>query len=56
MKKTYISPSLLVVRIAMPRPLAASIPDAALGDGYVDADKMEVKGVTSDVNLWDEEW
>ena len=56
MKKTYISPSLFVVRIAATRPLAASDPALTINlDDSVDAANVEVRGV-SDVNVWDNEW
>ena len=57
MKKTYISPSLFVVRIAMTRPLAASDPALTINlDDSVDAVNVEARGVVSDVNVWDNEW
>ena len=55
MKTLYIKPGMLVVPLAMARPIAAS-PDVTLStSGSVDADKVDVKGA-SDVNVWDDEW
>ena len=56
MKKTYISPEIVVVRLAMTQPIAGSITtagatfyeDGATGDGMA-------KSVT-DINIWDDEW
>ena len=58
MKKTYISPNMLVVRLAMTQPLATSTlglnRDAgnALGDGEI----LVKESGSGDVNVWDEEW
>jgi hypothetical protein len=57
MKKTYINPNMLVVRLAMTQPLATSDPKVGL-DASADAvlgSSLDAKGV-SDVNVWDEEW
>ena len=57
MKKTYISPSMVVVRLAMTRPLAASDPTATL-----DPNATPINGATIDVKgfngviIWDDEW
>ena len=57
MKKTYISPSMLVIRLTMTRPLAASTPGVGLQSGAseVDGATLDAKSV-SDVNVWDDEW
>ena len=55
MKKTYISPNMLVVRLAMTRPLATS----TLGltsDETLDTGDILTKEVATDVNIWDDEW
>ena len=64
MKKTYINPSMIVVRLAMTQPLATSpnmIIDGDKGsatfyDDDASSDGM-VKGI-SDINIWDDddEW
>ena len=57
MKKTYINPSMTVVRLAMTRPLAISDPNLSIDfDDAIEAGDVEVKNYISDVNLWDEEW
>lgn len=57
MKKTYINPNMVVVPIMHTQPIAVSDPGVVLNlDDSVDADKVEVRGVISDVNLWDNEW
>ena len=58
MKKTYINPSMMVVRLAMTRPLAFSDPNV-LADPLADpinAGNVEVKDYITDVNIWDNEW
>ena len=57
MKKTYISPNMLVVRLAMTQPLATSDPKVGL-DASADAvlgNSLDAKGI-GDVNVWDDEW
>ena len=57
MKKTYINPNMVVVPIMHTQPIAVSDPSIVLDSvNSVDADKVEVREVISDVNLWDEEW
>ena len=54
MKKTYISPSMVVVRLAMTQPLASS-PTAGLNPNQsVNAGDIEVKGFNG--SFWDDEW
>ena len=55
MKKTYINPSMLVVRLGMTLPLAGSGVQKTLGDEYTSTDVSYTKG-TNDVNVWDDEW
>lgn len=59
MKKTYINPSMLVVRLSMSNIIALSVdkaPDASIDiSGISNPDEYTTKGV-SDVNIWDEEW
>lgn len=60
MKKTYISPSLLVVRLTMTQPIAGSLNvEGTSGSAqFYDADATGAgmaKGIT-DVNIWDNEW
>ena len=56
MKKTYISPNMLVVRLAMVQPLATS----SLGldsSQTLESNEILVKeSASGDVNLWDNEW
>ena len=48
---------MVVVPIMHTQPIAVSDPGVVLNlDDSVDADKVEVREVVSDVNLWDEEW
>jgi hypothetical protein len=57
MKKTYIAPSLVLVRIAPISVIAFSDPQVGLDDSEsVDADKVETKSYISDRNIWEEEW
>jgi len=57
MKKTYIAPSLVLVRIAPISVIAFSDPQVGLDDSeFVDADKVETKSYISDRNIWEEEW
>ena len=57
MKKTYINPSMTVVRLAMTRPLAFSDPNLSIDfDDAIEAGDVEVKNYITDVNIWDEEW
>ena len=58
MKKTYISPNMLVVRLAMTQPLASS-PAVGINSSAsaVDGATLDVKeSAYGDVNLWDDEW
>ena len=57
MKKTYISPELLIVQL---RPataiLTVSDPDVGITSSeFVNAASVDAKGIT-DVNVWDDEW
>ena len=59
MKKTYISPNMLVVRLGMIRPLATSTPDVGIDNvsNPVLGNTLDVKEQNvTDVNLWDNEW
>ena len=59
MKKTYISPELITVRLAMNQPLAASQPRIGIGTTSCNAGELDTKEYSnnvSDVNLWDNEW
>ena len=48
---------MVVVPIMHTHPIAVSDPSIVLDSvNSVDADKVEVREVISDVNLWDEEW
>ena len=57
MKKTYINPSMTVVRLSMIKPITASDPQVGIDPNTtpVSGDKLEAKGM-SDVNVWDNEW
>ena len=57
MKKTYISPNMLVVRLAMTQPLAAS-PFVLNNDAgnALDSEDILSKEVSTNVNVWDDEW
>ena len=56
MKKTYIAPELLVVRLTQMAVLASS-PDVGIdSDDSVDAGAVEVRSVISNKSVWDEEW
>ena len=57
MKKTYISPELLVVQMRMSSAiLVGSGPDAGINVGR-EIDEFDVKeNVVTDVNVWDNEW
>ena len=57
MKKTYISPNMLVVRFGMTRPLAAS-PFVLNNDAgnALDSEDILSKEVSTNVNVWDDEW
>ena len=59
MKKTYINPSMIVVRLAMHNVIAASpnaIPSAGVDTtSSEDPDGFETKSIT-DINIWDDEW
>ena len=56
MKKTYINPNMVVVNLMHTQPIAASPIVTLSTSGSVDADDVEVRGVVSDVNVWDNEW
>ena len=57
MKKTYINPNMVVVTLMHIQPLAVSDPGVGLDiSSNVNADDVEVRGVVSDVNVWDSEW
>ena len=58
MKKTYINPSMTVVRLAMTRPLAFSDPNLGIDFDAdpIKAGDVEVKNYITDVNIWDDEW
>lgn len=58
MKKIYISPELLVVRLTSNSAiLQASNPDVEINDsGSVDAEDVEVKGYITSDNIWDNQW
>ena len=59
MKKIYISPEALIVRLSAIRPLASSTPDVGIdkNENPVLGSGLDVKGSSvSDVNLWDNEW
>ena len=55
-KKTYINPETIVVRL-MPTTVLAESPAVTINTagGSVDAGEVDTKGV-SDVNIWDKEW
>ena len=55
-KKTYINPETIVVRL-MPTTVLAESPAVTINTagGSVDAGEVDTKGV-SDVNVWDKEW
>ena len=58
MKKTYINPEIIVVRLMPTTVLAESTPQVTVStdsSNSVDAGSVETKGV-SNVNVWDEEW
>ena len=63
MKKTYISPELLIVKLAPSTAILGLSNRWSLDDSLkLDEDKeigaanVEVKEVFSDINLWDNEW
>ena len=56
MKKTYISPNMVMVPIMHTRPIAASPTVGIDLTGDVDAGDVEVQEVITDVNVWDTEW
>jgi len=51
MKKTYISPNMVVVKLAMTQPLAVSLDP----NQSVDAGSVQVRGYNG-VIIWDDEW
>ena len=58
MKKTYISPNMLVVRLAMVQPIAGSLTttSATFYDDNATGAAMVKESASGDVNIWDEEW
>jgi hypothetical protein len=58
MKKTYISPALLVVQLTSRTTiLEASAPSVGLdGSLSVDAGSVDTKGFSGNSSVWDEEW
>jgi hypothetical protein len=58
MKKIYIAPSLVTVKIApISSVLMTSDPDVDLDpDSYVDAGSVETKSYINDRSIWEEEW
>lgn len=58
MKKTYISPELLVVQLTSRATiLQASAPGVSLSlSGDVDAASVDTKGFSGNSSVWDEEW
>ena len=64
MKKSYISPELVIVKLAPSKSILLlskgdewSIDDAIIPDDPIDPGKVEVKGFTNNLsNIWDEEW
>lgn len=58
MKKTYIAPSLVMVKIAPISVIAYSNPDVWVDPNgeEVDAEKVETKSYISSKNIWEEEW
>ena len=59
MKKTYISPNMLVVRLGITRPLATSTPGVGIDNvsSPVLGNTLDVKeSSVNDVNVWDNEW
>ena len=57
MKKSYINPSIVVVRLSMTQPLATSTQtrNVEVGTTNTNPGDYETKG-TSDVSVWDDEW
>ena len=61
MKKTYINPNMLVVRLAMTLPIAGSDLQK-VGSNYegtlydTNASSAGLVKESNDVNVWDEEW
>jgi hypothetical protein len=62
MKKTYINPSMLVVRLGLTQPIAGSGSLGITGDSgsatfyNADAEGAAMTKGSSDVNVWDDEW
>ena len=63
MKKTYISPNMLVVRIGMVRPIAGSLTidenggsATFYGDTDATGEAMGRDNYVSDYNIWDDKW
>ena len=57
MKKTYISPSMVVVRLAMTQPLATSDPTATFNPNEtpIDGATIDVKAFNN-IIFFDDEW
>lgn len=57
MKKIYISPESLVVRVAPFSVLTVSNPNVTINtEDTIDAGSVQTKEATSDTNIWDDEW
>ncbi|MBO7136931.1 MAG: hypothetical protein J6V92_00495 [Bacteroidaceae bacterium] len=57
MKKTYISPELLIMQLGTIHMMAESLPIGGGGSTIDDPNDILVKSsATTDINLWDKEW
>ena len=58
MKKTYINPSMIVVRLGMTQPIAGSLTttSATFYDDDAIGDAMVKENVIPDIDIWDNEW
>ena len=56
MKKTYISPNMLVVRLAMTQPLALSTMSLSSTELENSSEILTKETNVGDVNVWDSEW
>ena len=58
MKKTYISPEIVVVRLGMARPLATSTfgVSSSSTDALNSEDILVKENNITDINIWDDEW
>lgn len=57
MKKTYISPESLAVRVVPFSVLTVSNPNVTINtEGTIDAESVQTKEANSDNNIWDNEW